>query len=97
MTSDIKRIDIDMRELETILERAREGSLDEEDIRKLKAALETLGLLTELLGDKDTTINRLRKFLFGAGTERISHVLGNAPGTADSAKDNKTDEAKAQT
>ena len=79
MKTDIKRIDVDMKELEQIVERARRGSLDEEDIRKLKAALETLGLLTELLGDKDTTIHRLRKILFGSGTEKLRQMLGTAP------------------
>ncbi len=92
MKTDIKRIDVDMKELEQIVERARTGSLDEEDIRKLKAALETLGLLTELLGDKDTTIQRLRKILFGSGTEKLSQVLGTAPAAADPNK--TTGEAK---
>jgi transposase len=92
MTIDIKRINLDMNELEKIVERARDGSLDEEDIRKLKAALETLGLLTELLGDKDTTINRLRKILFGSGTEKISQVLASIRAAAD--QGNKTEEAK---
>jgi len=92
MRTDIKRIDVDRKELEQIVERARTGSLDEEDIRKLKAALETLGLLTELLGDKDTTINRLRKILFGSGTEKLSQVLGSAPAAAD--PDKATGEAK---
>ena len=88
MKTDIKRIDVDVNELEQIVERARTGSLDEEDIRKLKAALETLGLLTELLGDKDTTIQRLRKILFGSGTEKLSQVLGTTPAAADPNKTN---------
>jgi transposase len=83
MKTDIKRIDVDVKELEQIVERARTGSLDEEDIRKLKAALETLGLLTELLGDKDTTIQRLRKILFGSGSEKLRQLLGTAQAAAD--------------
>ena len=83
MKTDIKRIDVDVKQLEQIVERARTGSLDEEDIRKLKAALDTLGLLTELLGDKDTTIQRLRKILFGSGSEKLRQLLGTAQAAAD--------------
>lgn len=93
MKTDITRIDVDMNELEQIVERARTGSLDDEDIRKLKAALETLGLMTELLGDKDTTIYRLRKILFGSGTEKLRQLLGTSPAAADPGK--KTEEANA--
>jgi transposase len=79
MASHIKRIDLDMKELETILDRAREGTLDEEGYEKLKAALETLGYLTDLIGDKDTTIRRLRNIVFGSSTEKSSSVLGKLP------------------
>jgi transposase len=93
MASDIKRIDIDMKELETILDRARDGTLDEEGYRKLKAALETLGYLTELIGDKETTLRRLRNIIFGSSTEKTSSVLGNLP--ADAAKAKESEDAKA--
>jgi transposase len=93
MASDIKRIDLDMKELETILDRAREGTLDEEGYRKLKAALETLGYLTDLIGDKDTTIRRLRNIIFGSSTEKSSSVLGKLQ--ADSAKAKESEDADA--
>ena len=92
MKTDIPRIDVDVKELEQIVERARMGSLNEEDIRKLKAAMETLGLLTELLGDKDTTIYRLRKILFGSGSEKLRQLLGSIPAAAD--PDQNTGETK---
>jgi transposase len=75
MMAAYKRMDLDMKELETILDRAREGTLDEEGYGKLKAALSTLGYLTELIGNKDTTIGRLRKMLFGPSTEKSRKVL----------------------
>ena len=89
MASDIKRIDLDMKELETILDRALEGTLDEEGYKKLKAALETLGYLTDLIGDKDTTIRRLRNIVFGSSTEKTSSVLGSLP--TDPAKAKESD------
>lgn len=100
MAGNIKRMDLDMKELETILDRAREGTLDEEGYEKLKAALSTLGYLTELIGDKDTTISRLRKMLFGSGTEKSRKVLealkkaSDFKENADSANTEKKDKKK---
>jgi transposase len=74
MTPNRRRIDLNMNELETILEQAR-ASLGEDGYQKLKAAIETLEYLTDLIGDKETTINRLRKIIFGANTEKTSDVL----------------------
>src|SRR5438046_10383867 len=71
----IPRIDVRMEELEKVLERARKEPLDEEGYAKLKASLETLGYLVELVENKDTTIHRLRQLLFGSSTEKTSQVL----------------------
>src|SRR5438094_146635 len=71
----IPRIDVRMEELEKVLERARKEPLDEEGYAKLKASLETLGYLVELVENKDTTIHRLRQILFGSSTEKTSQVL----------------------
>jgi transposase len=79
MASNLKQIAIDINELEAILERTREGTLKEEDYEKLKAALETLGHLTNLIGDKETTLRRLRAIIFGACTEKSSRILERLP------------------
>ena len=71
----IPRIDVPMEELEKVLERARKEPLDEEGYAKLKASLETLGYLVQLVENKDTTIHRLRQMLFGSSTEKTSQVL----------------------
>jgi len=71
----IPRIDVPMEELEKVLERARKEPLDEEGYAKLKASLETLGYLVQLVENKDTTIHRLRQILFGSSTEKTSQVL----------------------
>ena len=71
----IPRIDVPMEELEKVLERARKEPLDEEGYAKLKASLETLGYLVQLVENKDTTIHRLRQMLFGSSTEKTSEVL----------------------
>jgi transposase len=93
MASNIKRIDIDMKELETILDRAREGTLDEEGYKKLKAALETLGYLTNWIGDKNMTIRRLRNLVFGPSTEKSKIVLQKLPAAAEPAKEKEAEDA----
>jgi transposase len=70
----MERIDVGAEELEQLLERARE-KLSEEDYRKLKAAIDTLEYLTELVADKDTTIRHLRQLLLPASTEKTKDIL----------------------
>ena len=74
MKPAIERLDIPAEELNQLLERAREV-LPEEDYRKLKAAVETLEYLIELVADKDTTIRHLRQLLLPAATEKTRAVL----------------------
>jgi transposase len=92
MAANLKRMDLDVKELDAILDRALEGTLDEQGYEKLKAAISTLGYLTDLIGDKDTTINRLRKLLFGAGMEKSRRVLESLRKAADASEpENATD------
>jgi len=81
MKPAVERIDLGTEELNQLLERARE-LLSEEDYRKLKAAVDTLEYLTELVADKDTTIRHLRQLLLPAGTEKTKEVLAKAGVTA---------------
>jgi len=67
-------IELDMGELEDVLHRAEER-LDEKDYGLIKAVIESYAYVTELVGDKDTTIRRLRQMLFGAKTEKTSAVV----------------------
>jgi len=67
-----ERLELDMKELDQIVERA---ALDESDRKKLKAALETLAYVTQQLENKQTSIRRLRKLLFGASTEKTKKLF----------------------
>ncbi len=75
MKQRIERLEVSMQELEEILEKARTTPLTDEECAKLRKALETLVYVTDLVGDQDTTIARLRRILFGATTEKIRNVL----------------------
>jgi transposase len=62
-------------ELLNLLEHARTEALSEPEYQQLKAALDTLVYLTQLVEDKNTTIARLRQILFGVSSEKMSQVL----------------------
>ena len=69
---------IAMKELESILQRAQTGPLDEQDCAKIKAVFESYLYLTDLVEDKQMTIKRLRQMLFGASTEKTEAVIKKA-------------------
>jgi len=52
--------------------------LGEEDYQELEAAIQTLSYLIELIGEKETTISRLRALLVKPSTEKTRKVLEQA-------------------
>ena len=75
MPPTISPLELNQQELEKILERALTAPLAEDDYQKLHAVLETLAYMTQLLENKNTTLQRLRQIIFGAGTEKTRQVL----------------------
>jgi len=87
-------VEVNREELESILQRAQVGPLNEKDCEKLKSLIESYAYLTQLLGDKRTSINRLRKLLFGAGTEKTRDVIKDkATGETTSSESDQDDDA----
>ncbi len=80
-----KRIELDLSELQSIVERTKEVVLGEDDRGKLKGAVDTLAFLTAEIENKNTSLRRLRRMLFGPSTEKTSKVLGKED-DADKAK-----------
>jgi len=76
MKRRIERVEIEMAEIEDIIERAKTSPLTEEECEKLRKGFETLFYMTDLIGDRETTIAKLRKILFGASTEKTRNVVG---------------------
>lgn len=62
-------------ELVGIVERTK-AALSDTEYDKLKTAIDTLVFLTQEVQTKGITIDRLRRWLFGASTEKTSHVVG---------------------
>lgn len=75
MPPAIPSLELNQHELEQILERARTAPLAPDDYQKLHAVLDTLAYMTQLLENKNTTLQRLRQIVFGARTERTQQVL----------------------
>jgi transposase len=70
--------------LGAIVERTK-AALSADDHAKLKAAMDTLVFLTAELQRKQTSLDRLRRLLFGAPTEKTRTIFaaGAAPGAPD--------------
>ena len=77
-----KVTEIELRELQAILARAKAGPLGDAEFDKLKAAMDTLAFLTRELEAKGASIQRLRRMLFGPSTEKTSQVVGSKPADA---------------
>jgi len=71
----IPPLELNRQELEKILERALTAPLGQDDYQKLHAVLETLAYMTQLLENKNTTLQRLRQMVFGASTEKTGKIL----------------------
>ena len=77
-------IEADSQRLDELLHRADSNTLRAEDTQLLRQILESYLGFFQIVGDKNTTIARLRKLLFGATSEKAKHVLGAAePDVAD--------------
>ena len=69
-------LEVDTSQLEELLRRAEGRSFEEEDYDTIQSVLESYVYVTGLLGDKKTSIARLRKLLFGPPTESSDRIMG---------------------
>ena len=85
-----RTMELDPDQLAELLRRAEARELHDGDYTTIKALIESYAYLTNLLEDKRTSIDRLRKLLFGAPTEKTRDVVGAKP-------DNSADDASPTT
>ncbi|HYP63286.1 MAG TPA: transposase, partial [Acidocella sp.] len=79
MKLDPETIDVSMEELKRVVDGACHQTLNDEDHRKLRGAVETLGEMARMLADKDATLRELRQMLLKpASTEKTRAVLERA-------------------
>lgn len=74
MKPAIEPLALNKEELEKLLEHIR-PALSNEEYKQLKAVLDTLAYLIQVVENKNTTIHRLRQILVGASTEKTAKVL----------------------
>jgi transposase len=72
-------LELNAEQMEALLCRIEAQQLAPADFETLRAALESYLYVTQLIDQKSTTIARLRKLLFGAGTEKTAAVTGREP------------------
>lgn len=66
---------INITALETILDRAHQTPLANADVLQLRAAVDTLALMTAALEAKNASIARMRWLVFGERTEKTSRIF----------------------
>lgn len=82
MKKRIEALDTTPEELDALVEQAR-PALDEAGYQKLKAAIRTLGYVTTLLQEQQTTLQSLRNLLCQQQTEKTADVLKRSGVTKD--------------
>lgn len=68
-------VEVSSRQLEELLDRATSNTLRDEDTALLRQICDSYVHFFEIVGDKNTTIARLRKLLFGDSSEKASKLL----------------------
>jgi len=93
----VERIDVSISELEEIIERSQTEPLSEQDCEQLRSVLQTLYFLTQELEKKGASIQRLRKLLFGASTEKLRNILNETLGKDDQEQDKQKQDSQSDT
>jgi len=95
--SKIETIDISITELEAIIERAKVEPLSEQEYQTLQSVVKTLMFLTQELEKKHVSVERLKRMLFGAATEKLKNILDKASEQNDKDKDKGQQDSQSDT
>lgn len=71
-------LEVNREEIKAVLERARQEPLDEAGYAQLQGLLQAFSYVVDLIGEKDTTMRRLRALLQKPSTEKTEKVLERA-------------------
>ena len=80
-------VEVNCQQLDELLERAASNTLDEEDTELMRQIFTSYTQFFQIVGDKNTTIARLRKLLFGSPTEKTAQVIGETDGSQQASPD----------
>ena len=73
-------IEVTSQRIDELLERAASHTLRDDDLELMRQILTSYQGFFQMVGDKNTTIARLRKMMFGPTSETTKIVLGDAAG-----------------
>jgi hypothetical protein len=76
-------IEVSSQQMQELLDRAASNTLRDEDTELIRQIFDSYVHVFQIVGDKNTTIARLRKLLFGASTEKADQVMGKEDGEQD--------------
>jgi transposase len=71
-------IEVDSRRFDELLQRAESNTLRDDDLELMRQLFASYRGFFQIVGDKNTTIARLRKWMFGAATETSKNILGDS-------------------
>ncbi len=74
-------IDVATQEMDEVLDRAA-TRLSEEDAELLRRVVDSYSYLSEIIADKNTSLKRLRKLMFGSSTEKTKNVVDDGKSRA---------------
>ncbi len=89
-------IEVTSQRIEELLERAASNALRDQDMELMRQIFVSYTGFFQIVGDKNTTIARLRKLMFGATSEKSKNVLGDAEDVADSSPSDASGDASAE-
>ena len=75
MKTEQRTIELSGEELEALVGRVHRGEIEHGDVEIIQAMAETISRLTAALDEKNMSIKRLRKILFGSTSEKTEAVL----------------------
>jgi len=91
-------VELDMDDLSELLRRAESKEFDDRDYKNTRMVVQSYVELVSLLREKDISMRRLRKLLFGAKTEKTADVLAgvgdaeSSPSSEEPSDDEPSDE-----
>ena len=90
-------IEVTEQQFEELLERAASNTLSDDDMELMRNIFASYRGFFEMVGNKNTTIARLRKMMFGATSEKSTNVLGDAEEVPNGAAGDASDDAATDT
>ena len=91
-TPDI--IEVTSERFEELLKRADSNTLRDEDMELMRQVFASYAGFFQIVGDRNTTIARLRKMMFGATSEKSQNVLGDTEVVPDQSPADASDDSE---